>query len=93
MQSSKALKHNEEELLEWVKAQPGMLEHLARFKAVAQAGPNELNRLELAEDELLKIMHGMTADILGQWAKEKHDQALDKCKGEGHVKLHSKKNS
>jgi hypothetical protein len=93
MQRSKPLNQKEEELLEWVKEQPGMLEHLARFKAVAKPKIDELNKIELVEDELLKIMHGMTADILGQWAQEKHDQALDKCKGECHVKLHSKKNS
>jgi hypothetical protein len=45
--------------LEWVKEQPGMLEHLARFKAVAKPKIDELNKIELVEDELLKALRAV----------------------------------
>lgn len=81
------------QLLEWIDKHPGMLEHLAELKEIGEAGPEHFNDLGQAESSVIEQVNALGAEVLGQWAQEKQQQAGERELQEKRTRLHKKKAS
>jgi hypothetical protein len=61
---------DEERILEWLRKNPDLLMRVGKLKDVAQSGPEQMNRIDLAEGEVIREVDAIGREILSQWAAQ-----------------------
>jgi hypothetical protein len=84
---------DEERILEWLRKNPDLLMRVGKLKDVAQSGPEQMNRIDLAEGEVIREVDAIGREILSQWAAHKQTQASTAALAQEKTRRHSKKNS
>jgi hypothetical protein len=93
MPENEGIDKKEEQILEWLKAHPELLDKIGKLKAVAQSGKAQMNRIDQAEGEVIQQVDALGRGILAQWAAEKSRQASQEAQAEEKTRRHGKKNS
>ncbi len=87
------MQQDEEEILEWLRKHPDLLKRVGNLNEVAQSGPGNMNRIDLAEGEVIRQVDAIGLEILSQWAAHKQTQASAEALAQEKTRRHSKKNS
>jgi hypothetical protein len=77
---------SEEELLDWLKAHPGLKAGMLRLLELVKNEKGEVRREADAEERMIREIKGLGREVLQEWARSREEEASNRVEQDGAVR-------